>query len=137
MPLAWTLAVLLAAKAAPAEAMDIHIRSLIELPSHGATIYTWLTIRSLILPLAALGADEELAVLAGALLASPLKLGRSAQDAVAKAKARLGDNAFESAAACGSLFDPTEARRYIIEAWQRMIARERSRMRRTPEAPHG
>jgi predicted ATPase/class 3 adenylate cyclase len=131
------IADLQAAKAAPAEAMDIHIRSLIELPSHGATFYTWLTIRSLILPLAALGADEELAVLAGALLASPLKLGRSAQDAVAKAKARLGDNAFASAAAHGSRFDPTEARRYIIEAWQRMIARERSRMRRTPEAPHG
>jgi hypothetical protein len=116
------IADLRAAEAEPAEAMDIHIRSLIELPSHGATFYTWLTIRSLIPPLAALGADEELAVLAGALGTSPLKLSRSAQEAVAKSKARFGDHAFESAAARGACFDLTEARRYILEAWQRMSA---------------
>ncbi|WP_024510507.1 adenylate/guanylate cyclase domain-containing protein [Bradyrhizobium sp. ARR65] len=116
------IADLRAANAPPAEALDIHIRSLMELPSHGTTFYTWLTIRSLILPLAGLAAYEELAVLAGALKASPLKLDRAARDAVTKARDNLGDNLFETAATRGSGFDPTQARRYIIEAWRRMTA---------------
>jgi len=116
------IADLQAASAPPAEALDIHVRSLIELPSHGATFYTWLTIRSIILPLAELEADEELAVLAGALNASPLKLDRTARNAVEKSQARLGNDAFESAATLGSRFDPAQARRYIIEAWRRMVA---------------
>jgi hypothetical protein len=116
------IADLQAASAPPAEALDIYVRSLIELPSHGATLYTWLTIRSIILRLGDLEADEELAVLAGALNASPLKLDRSARNAVEKAKGRLGNPAFESATTLGSRFDPAEARRYIIEAWRRMVA---------------
>jgi hypothetical protein len=116
------IADLRAANAPPVEALDIHIRSLMELPSHGTTFYTWLTIRSLILPLAGLGAYEELAVLAGALKASPLKLDRAAREAVTKARDNLGDNLFEIAAARGSGFDPAEARRYIIGAWRRMTA---------------
>ncbi len=116
------IADLKAANAAPEEALDIHIRSLIELPSHGTTFYTWLTIRSLILPLAGLGAYEELAVLAGALKMSPLKLDRAARNAVTKARDNLGDKLFESAAARGSGFDPAEARRYIVDAWRRMTA---------------
>jgi len=116
------IADLRAANAPPAEALEIHIRSLMELPSHGTTFYTWLTIRSLILPLAGLGAYEALAVLAGALKASPLKLDRAAREAVAKARDNLGDNLFKIAAARGSGFDPGQARRYIIEAWRRMAA---------------
>ena len=116
------IADLRAANAPPAEALEIHIRSLLELPSHGTTFYTWLTIRSLILPLAGLEAYEALAVLAGALKASPLKLDRAAREAVAKARDNLGDNLFKIAAARGSGFDPGQARRYIIEAWRRMAA---------------
>jgi hypothetical protein len=116
------IADLKAANAPPEEALDIHIRSLIELPSHGTTFYTWLTIRSLILPLAGLGAYEELAVLAGALKTSPLKLDRAARNAVTKARDNLGDILFEAAAAHGSGFDPAEARRYILDAWRRMTA---------------
>ena len=115
------IADLQAANAPPAEALEIHLRSLIELPSHGATFYTWLTIRSLILPLAELKADEELAVLAGALKKSPLKLDRTARNAVEQSKARMGDNAFAAAAARGSRFGPADARRYIIEAWRRIL----------------
>ena len=109
-----------AAKAAPAEALAIHVRYLIGLPSHGATLYTWLTIRSLILPLLELEADKHLAVLAGALKASPLKLDRASRNAVEKAKLRLGQGAFGEAAARGSQFDLAEARRYIIDVWRRM-----------------
>jgi predicted ATPase/class 3 adenylate cyclase len=111
-----------AAKAAPAEALAIHVRYLIDLPSHGATYYTWLTMRSLLLPLLALQADEHLAVLAGALKASPLKLDRAARSAVDQAKERLGEAAFDLAAARGSGFDLVEARRYIIDVWRRMGA---------------
>jgi hypothetical protein len=114
------IADLLSANATPAEALDIHVQSLIELPIHGATFYTWLTIRSLILPLAGLEAYEVLAVLAGALRRSPLKLDRSARNAVKKTREKLGDAAFELAAERGSRFDPAEARRYIIEVWHRM-----------------
>jgi hypothetical protein len=116
------IADLQAANAPPAEALDIHIRSLIELPRHGATFYTWLTIRSLIVPLARLQAYDELAVLAGALQASPLKLDRAARNAVAQARDGLGDSSFELAAKRGSTFDPAEARRYIIEASRLMAA---------------
>jgi len=70
--------------------MAIHVGTLIELPNQGAAFYTWLTIRSLLLPLAELGKDETVAVLAGALEASPLKLDRAARNAVVKAKDRLG-----------------------------------------------
>jgi predicted ATPase/class 3 adenylate cyclase len=116
------IADLLSAKATPAEALDIHVKSLIELPSHGATFYTWLTIRSLILPLAGLEAYEVIAVLAGALRRSPLKPDRSTRNAVELARVRLGDAAFELAAQRGSRFDPAEARRYIIDVWRSMVS---------------
>jgi predicted ATPase/class 3 adenylate cyclase len=114
------IADLQAAQAEPAEALAIHVRTLMDLPSHGATFYTWLTIRSLLLPLSELEADEGLAILAGALHASPLKLDRSARNAVNKSKERLGDIAFELAAARGSKFDLTQARTYIIDVWGSM-----------------
>ena len=116
------IADLKAAHVPPEEALDIHMHSLMELPSHGATFYTWLTIRSLIVPLAALGRYEDLAVLAGALKPSPLKLDRAARDAVTQARDNLGDSVFETAAKRGQTFDPAEARRYIIESWRRMTA---------------
>jgi predicted ATPase/class 3 adenylate cyclase len=109
-----------AANAEPPEALAIHVRYLIGLPSHGATYYTWLTMRSLLLPLLELQADEHLAVLVGALKGSPLKLDRAARNAVDKAKARLGEAAFDLAAARGSQFDLVGARRYIIDVWQAM-----------------
>jgi hypothetical protein len=112
------IADLKAAQAEPLEAMAIHVGTLIELPNQGAAFYTWLTIRSLLLPLAELGADENLAVLAGALEASPLKLDRAARNAVIKAKDRLGNSAFELAAARGARFDLAAARTYIIDVWQ-------------------
>jgi hypothetical protein len=70
--------------------------------------------------LAELEMDEEVAVLAGALRVSPLKLDRSARNGVDKAKNKLDDNAFELAAARGSRFDVAEARAYIINVWRRM-----------------
>jgi predicted ATPase/class 3 adenylate cyclase len=111
------IADLQAAQAEPIEALAIHVRMLIDLPNHGATFYTWLTIRSLLVLLAELEADEHVAVLAGALGVSPLKLGRSARNAVNKAKDSLGEIAFELAAARGSRFDVAEARAYIINVW--------------------
>jgi hypothetical protein len=114
------IADLQAANALPAEALAIHVRYLMDLPSHGATFYTWLTIRSLLHPLLELKSDEYLAVLEGALKASPLKLDRAARNAVDQARARLGDEAFEQASARGSRFDLAEARRYIIDVWRGM-----------------
>ena len=80
------IADLQAANARPTEALAIHVRYLIDLPTHGATFYTWLTIRSLLQPLLELGADEHFAVLAGALKVSPLKLDRAARNAVELAR---------------------------------------------------
>ena len=91
-----------------------------ELPNQGAAFYTWLTIRSVLVPLAQLEADEDLAVLAGALKVSPLKLDRSARNAVNKVKDRLGDSAFEQAAARGSRFDLADTRNYILNVWGSM-----------------
>jgi hypothetical protein len=60
--------------------------------------------------------------LAGALRASPLKLDRAARNAIENVKERLGEAAFEQAAARGSRFDLAEARRYIIDVWRGMGA---------------
>jgi predicted ATPase/class 3 adenylate cyclase len=114
------IADLQAAQAAPIEALAIHVRTLIDLPSHGAAFYNWLTIRSVILPLVQLEADEHLAVLAGALRVSPLKLDKVTRNAVEKGRSRLGDRVFELAAARGSRFNLAETRRYIIDAWRAM-----------------
>jgi hypothetical protein len=114
------IADLQAAQAEPAEALAIRVHMLIDLPNHGATFYTWLTIRSLLLSLAQLEADQQLAVLAGALGASPLKLDRSSRDAVNKARERLGEHAFDLATARGYRFDVAEARTYIIDSWKGM-----------------
>lgn len=107
-----------AKQAEPAEALAIHVRWLADLPSHGAAFYNWLTIRSLILPLVRLEADEPLAVLAGALRVSPLKLDKATWSAVEKAKARLGADDFELAAARGAQFDLADVRKYIIDTLQ-------------------
>jgi predicted ATPase/class 3 adenylate cyclase len=114
------IADLQAAQAGPIQALAIYVRMLIELPNQGAAFYTWLTIRSILVPLAELEADEDLAVLAGALKVSPLKLDRSARNAVNKAKDRLGDSAFEQAAARGSRFDLADTRNYILKVWRNM-----------------
>jgi len=111
------IADLQAAQAEPIGALAIHVRMLIDLPNHGATFYAWSTIRSLLSPLAQLEADNELAVLAGALRASPLKLDKSARAAVNRANERLGDSAFELAAERGSQLDLAEARTYIINVF--------------------
>jgi predicted ATPase/class 3 adenylate cyclase len=111
------IAELQAAQAEPAEALAIHVRALIDLPKHGATFYNWSTIRSLLLPLAQLEADEDLAVLAGALRASPLRLDRSARNAVNTARDRMGESEFELAAARGSRFGLAESRTYIMGVW--------------------
>jgi len=114
------IADLQAARAEPTEALSIHVRTLRDLPNHGAAFYSWLTVRSLLAPLSKLEADEELAILAGALHASPLKLDRSARNAVADSRARLGDGAFELAAARGSRFDLAQVRAHIIGVWGSM-----------------
>lgn len=116
----YLIADLQAAQAEPAEALAIHVRLLMDLPKHGATFYNWSTIRSLLSPLAQLEADQDVAVLAGALGGSPLKLDRSARNAVSQSKNRLGDNAFERAAARGSRFCVAAARTYIIDLWRGM-----------------
>jgi predicted ATPase/class 3 adenylate cyclase len=112
------IADLRAAQAEPAEAVAIHVRMLIDLPHHGATFYNWSTIRSLLSPLARLEADEGVAVLAGALTASPLKPDKAARNAVHEVQDRLGDNSFHLATARGSRFDLAEARKYIIDHWR-------------------
>lgn len=109
-----------AAQAEPAEALAIHLRMLVELPKHGATFYNWSTIRSVLSTLAELEADEDVAVLAGALASSPLKLDKSARNAVNKVKDRFGDHLFELAAARGSRFDLAEVRNYIMNIWRDM-----------------
>jgi predicted ATPase/class 3 adenylate cyclase len=109
------IAELRAAQAEPAAALEIYVRNLVDLPNHGATFYAWSTIRSLLVPLAELGEDEPLAILAGALTTSPMKLSRSAHTAIDKTRKRLGDDAFEIASRRGSQFDLTDVRKYIFE----------------------
>ena len=117
------IADLRAAQAEPAEALAIHVRMLIDLPNHGATFYNWSTIRSLLSPLAQLEAYEDVAVLAGALTASPLKLDKAARNAVYRVQDKLGDNSFQLAATRGLRFDLAEARKYIIDFWRGMERR--------------
>jgi hypothetical protein len=109
------IADLQAIQADPAEALAIHVHRLIDLPTHGAIFYAWSTIRSLLAPLAQLEANENVAVLAGALKASPLKLDRTARSAVNRARDKLGSSEFELAADRGSQFDLEKARTFAID----------------------
>ncbi len=112
------IADLQAASAAPRQAVAIHVRTLVDLPAHGATFYEWSTIRALMSPLAELAAFHHIAIISGALQASPIKLDRSARQAISKAREALGDDAFEQAAQRGAGFDLTATRSYIITAAQ-------------------
>jgi hypothetical protein len=63
----------------PEKALVNEIEALMALPEHGATFYVWTCISRLLSLLFTLGADTQLAVIAGALQGSPLKLGKTAQ----------------------------------------------------------
>ena len=110
------IADLRAARATPVEAVKIHVKTLTELPPHGATFYVWSTIRALLSPLAELGSDENIAVLAGALQASPVKWDKGARAAIGVARKRLGDLAFDAGAAQGATMDLGQTRSYISRA---------------------
>ena len=104
--------------AEPPQAILILVQMLTEMPAHGAAyfFYAWSLVRSLILPLAKIGADESLGVLSGALQASPVKLRRASEkSAVEEARTRLGAEVFERLQATGAQFDQTAARAYCID----------------------
>ncbi len=118
------IADLKAADAAPAEAVAIHVGTLVDLPPHGAAFYAWSTIRALLSPLAALGRHDIIAVLAGALLASPIKLDRPARQALGKATAALGDETFAALSRRGASLGLTETRAYIEDTLRTRILAE-------------
>ena len=99
--------------AGPAEAIKIHIRHLAELPPHGAAFYAWSTMRALLSPLAEIARDEVVAVIAGALRASPIKLDKGARAALCAVKARRSDVEFETWSARGTAMDLSQARSYV------------------------
>jgi predicted ATPase len=107
------IADLQAENAKPPDAVAIHIRTLVDLPPHGATFYAWSTIRALLSPLAELGAFEEIAVIAGAIQASPVKLDRAARFAIGKARTALGEDRFELGAKRGAGLRLPDIRLYI------------------------
>ncbi len=99
----------------PGEALKFEIDSLIKLPDHGATIHKWEAIRRLLDPLAKLEADEELAVISGALQDAPVSTRVSADRYIEAARDRLGHQAFDAAVERGRKYDLAEARAYAIE----------------------
>ncbi|MDP6832785.1 MAG: AAA family ATPase [Alphaproteobacteria bacterium] len=104
-----------AMSAEPREALRIEIDTLIALPEHGATVYNWTAISRLLAPLAKLKADEELAVIYGALQDAPVKLGGSVRRYVEVARDRMGHADFDAAVEHGKKFDQAEARAYAID----------------------
>jgi hypothetical protein len=112
-----------ALSAKPPQAILILVQMLTEMPDDGAAyfFYAWSLIRSLILPLARIGSDQCLAVLSGALEASPVKIRRSSErTALEAARTRLGPELFDRLKATGAQFDQSEARKYCIDT----VARE-------------
>jgi predicted ATPase/class 3 adenylate cyclase len=107
------IADLQAENAKPPEAAAIHIRTLVNLPPHGATFYAWSTIRALLSPLAALGAYDDIAVIAGAIQASPVKLDRAARLAIGQARTALGETRFDHGAKRGAGLRLPAIRLYI------------------------
>ena len=107
-----------ALSAEPPQAVLILVQMLTEMPDDGAAyfFYAWSLVRSLILPLARIGADECLAVLSGAIEAGPVKLRRSSErTAVEEARSRLGPEIFDRLMATGTRFDQVGVRNYCIE----------------------
>ena len=85
---------LLAERASPEDALDIHLRALDELPEKGAAIYTLSTLGSLLAPLSSLGHAAPVAMIAGALADSPLGLDKKARRLADAARQSLGDAAY-------------------------------------------
>ncbi len=115
------IADLQATHAEPAEAIAIHVQILRDLPPHGATFYAWSTIRALLAPLMdtraqRANAAEIVAMIAGALEASPIKLDRAARAAVEQARAAMGVAAYEAVAQRGTKLGLAAARLFIVEA---------------------
>jgi hypothetical protein len=105
----------LARGAEPARQIALHTAMLRDLPDQGTAIYVWLAVHRLIAPLSALGRHSELAVLAGALSASPIHLGARMQVYVDQARDSMGPTAFDAACARGRGFDPKQARLYAMQ----------------------
>jgi predicted ATPase/class 3 adenylate cyclase len=112
------IADLQASAAMPTEAVALHMRTLADLPAHGAAFYAWSTVRALLSPLAQLGRHDVIAVLAGALQASPIKLDRPARKAADHAESALGSAAFAACCRRGARFGLTETRAYIANTLQ-------------------
>ena len=107
-----------ALSAEPPQAVLILVQMLTEMPDDGAAyfFYAWSLVRSMVLPLARIGADECLAVLSGAIEAGPVKLRRSSERAaIEEARTRLGAGTFDRLQANGGRFNQSEARRYCLD----------------------
>ncbi len=104
-----------AAGAAPAEALEILANALVNFPAEGDAMHAWSTVGSLIPKLAALGLDDEVAVLTGALSASALPVDEGHDELVLDVRERLGADEFDAYAAEGRALGLNGTRRRVEE----------------------
>jgi len=102
-----------AAQAAPAVRLRIRAEGFLGLPETGDTLHGWWAAESLLKTLAEGERYTDVALLAGALATSPIKIETSVRRVVDDARERLGTMMFEQIAAEGSLLSLSQLRRYV------------------------
>jgi predicted ATPase/class 3 adenylate cyclase len=102
-----------AAQAAPAERLRIRAEGFLGLPESGDTLHGWSAAESLLKSLAEDERYNDVALFAGALATSPIKIEPSVARVVDDARERLGTTTFERVAAEGSQLGLSQLRRYV------------------------
>jgi predicted ATPase/class 3 adenylate cyclase len=102
-----------AAQVPPAQRLRIRAEGFLGLPETGDTLHCWSAAESLLKPLAASERHTDVALLAGALATSPIKIEPSVQRVVDDTRELLGPEKFESIAAQGSQLSLSQLRRHV------------------------
>lgn len=99
----------------PAQAVQIQMETLVAFPGHGDTVHAWWVIRCLLEPLAALGRDDEVILLAGALQASLLRLDRTARESIGLSQQRMTESRFTELRNRGAKMTLPDVREYLVQ----------------------
>ncbi len=104
-----------AAQAPGAQRLRLRAQGFLGLPETGDTLHSWSAIESLLGPLASSARDKEVALLAGAIDASPINLDRTSQKIVDTVRERIGDAEFDRLADQGAALNLSQIRRHVTD----------------------
>lgn len=102
-----------ATQAPEAQRLRLRAEGFLGLPETGDTLHSWSAIESLLRSLASSARDVDVALLAGAIDASPIELDRTSQMLVDTVRERIGDAEFDRLAARGAALNLSQIRLHV------------------------